>query len=99
MAPLDYKARISDTAVLKNDIKSLIILELNLEGLTPEDIDDQAPLFVEGLGLDSIDAMEIVILLEKYYDVKIKDEETGREVFKSVQTIASFIQQYQPAQE
>ena len=76
---------------LKFELKKQIIAELNLEDIKPEDIEDDAPLFVEGLGLDSIDALELVVLLEKFHGVKISDEETGRRVLSSVQTMADFI--------
>ena len=63
---------------LKYQLKQQIIEELKLEDLKPEDIKDDAPLFGDGLGLDSIDALELVVLLEKYHGVKITDEETGK---------------------
>ena len=78
---------------LKYNLKKQIIEELNLEEMKPEDIVDEAPLFGEGLGLDSIDALELVVLLEKYYDIKITDEETGKKVLFSINTMAEFIQE------
>ena len=72
-------------------MKKQIIEELNLEDIQPDDIQDDTPLFVEGLGLDSIDALELVVLLEKYYGVKIKDAETGKEALYSIQTMANFV--------
>jgi acyl carrier protein len=80
-----------NTQELKYELKKQIISELNLEDLKPEDIDDDAPLFVEGLGLDSIDALELVVLLEKFHGVKITDEETGRKVLASVNAMAEFV--------
>ncbi len=74
-------------------LKSQIIEELNLEGIKPEDIQDEAPLFVEGLGLDSIDALELVVLMEKYYGVRIPDEIVGRKVLQSINTMAEYIQE------
>jgi len=76
---------------LKLELKKQIIQELNLQDIKPEDIADDAPLFVEGLGLDSIDALELVVLLEKYHGVKIMDEETGKKVLYSIDTMAAFI--------
>ena len=73
------------------DVKKLIIERLKLEEIAVNDIDTDAPLFGEGLGLDSIDALELVIGLEKEYGVSIPDAEVGREVFQSVRTIAQYI--------
>jgi acyl carrier protein len=79
------------TEDLKYQLKELIIEELNLEDMKPADIKDNAPLFGDGLGLDSIDALELVVLLEKYHGVKITDEETGKRVLASIDTMAEFI--------
>ena len=79
------------TEELMMDVKKLIIERLKLEEIAVEDIDTDAPLFGEGLGLDSIDALELVIGLEKEYGVSIPDAEVGREVFQSVRTIAHYI--------
>jgi acyl carrier protein len=76
---------------LKYELKKQIIEELKLEGIKPEDIQDDAPLIGDGLGLDSIDALELVVLLEKYHGVKIMDEEIGKKVLASVTTMADFI--------
>ena len=76
---------------LKYELKKQIIEELKLEDIKPEDILDDAPLIGDGLGLDSIDALELVVLLEKYHGVKIMDEEVGRKVLASVTTMAEFI--------
>ena len=77
---------------LIEEIKVQIISALNLEEMTPADIDDNAPLFGdEGLGLDSIDALELIVLLEKKYGIKLKDPNKGKEVFKSVNVMAQFI--------
>lgn len=80
---------------LKLTLKQQIITELNLQDIKPEDIDDDAPLFVEGLGLDSIDALELVLILEKYHGVKIGDESIGRQVLYSISTMADYIQSKQ----
>jgi acyl carrier protein len=80
---------------LKDKLKQEIIEVLNLEDVKPEDIDNEAPLFGDGLGLDSIDALELIVLLEKNYGIKIEDPKDGRKVFYSVNTMAEFIQQHQ----
>ena len=74
-----------------HELKSKIIEALKLQDVTPEQIDDDAPLFGTGLGLDSIDALELVVLLEKEYGIVIKDIEEGRPAFRSVRTLADFI--------
>jgi len=79
------------TQDLKNELKRQIIEELNLEDMKPGDIQDDAPLFGDGLGLDSIDALELVVLMEKYHGVKITDEEVGKRVLASINTMAEFI--------
>ena len=78
-------------AELIEKLKSEIIEALNLEDLEPEDIDKDAPLFGEGLGLDSIDALELIVLLEKNYGIKLEDPKDGKKVFYSVQTMADYI--------
>ena len=74
------------------ELKNEIIRVLNLEGVKPEDIADDSMLFGEGLGLDSIDALELIVLLEKNYGIKLKDPAQGKEIFKSVRTMAEFVQ-------
>jgi acyl carrier protein len=76
-------------------LKKEIIEELNVENITPEEIDSEAPLFGEGLGLDSIDALELVVLLDKNYGVKIQASKEGREIFRSVKTVAEYILEHQ----
>ena len=76
---------------LINELKTKIIEALKLDGLKPEDIDNDAPLFREGLGLDSIDALELMLLLEKNYGIRLKNPADGKEVFKSVRTMAEYI--------
>ena len=73
------------------ELKRLIINTLKLEDVTPEDIADDAPLFGEGLGLDSIDALELVVSLEKTYGVFIPDSEVGKKIFRSVNALAEFV--------
>lgn len=73
-------------------LKAQLIEALNLEEITPEDIDPEAPLFGDdGLGLDSIDALEIILLLDKDYGIKLKNPAEGKQVFYSVKTMADYI--------
>jgi acyl carrier protein len=72
-------------------IKQLIIQRLKLADMTPEMIENDAPLFGEGLGLDSIDALELVLGLEKEFGVIIPDAEVGKKVFQSVRTVAQYV--------
>ena len=84
--------------VSTNELKAKIIESLNLQDVTPEQIDDDAPLFGPGgLELDSIDALELVVMLEKNYGIVIKDMEEGRPAFRSVRTLAEFIEVKRPA--
>jgi acyl carrier protein len=78
---------------LKTTLKQQIIDSLNLQGMKPEEIDDNAPLFGEGLGLDSIDSLELMVLLERNYGIKIEDAREGRKILTSVQTMSDYIQQ------
>lgn len=73
-------------------LKQEIIEVLNLEDVQPDDIDNDAPLFGEGLGLDSIDALELIVLMEKNYGIKLQDPARGKEIFKSVNVMADYIQ-------
>jgi acyl carrier protein len=75
----------------KEKLKKILVEDLNLEELTPEDIQDDAPLFGEGLGLDSLDAVELVVLVQKHFGLEIKDMEEGRAAFQSVKALASYI--------
>jgi acyl carrier protein len=78
---------------IKESLKKILIEELNLEDLTPEEIEDDAPLFGEGLGLDSLDAVELVVLLEKHFGVMVKNLDEGRAAFQSINTLVSFIEE------
>ena len=73
------------------ELKNEIIKALNLEELTAEEIDENAPLFGEGLGLDSIDALELIVLLEKKYGIRLNDPAQGKEVFRSVAVMADYV--------
>ncbi|HEY8934661.1 MAG TPA: phosphopantetheine-binding protein [Cyclobacteriaceae bacterium] len=82
---------------LMTDLKTKIIEALNLKHLKPEDIGDDQPLFVDGLGLDSIDALELIVLMQEHYNIKIADPEQGPKIFKSVKTMAEYITSHQAA--
>ena len=77
---------------LIEQLKAQIIEALNFEDMTPADIDTDAPLFGEGLGLDSIDALELIMLMDREYGIKLADPKTGKEIFQSVRTMAEYIQ-------
>jgi len=79
------------------ELKAKIIESLKLQDITPDKIADDAPLFGEGLGLDSIDALELVVMLEKNYGIVIKDIEEGRPAFRSARALADFINARRPA--
>jgi acyl carrier protein len=79
------------------DLKKQIVEELNLKHLKPEEIGDDMPLFVDGLGLDSIDALELIVLMQQYYNIKIADPEQGPKIFRSVKTMAEYIKAHQTA--
>ena len=77
---------------LEADLKKLIVEALVLEDIAPEEIETDAPLFVEGLGLDSIDALELAMALEERYGVKIEDDpDENRRIFASVRSLADFV--------
>jgi len=78
---------------LVQKLKEEIINALNLSEMKPENIDEKAPLFVDGLGLDSIDALELTVLLEKKYGLKIQTSEEGKKVLYSVRSMAEFIRE------
>ncbi|MBU0483421.1 MAG: acyl carrier protein [Proteobacteria bacterium] len=76
---------------LKKQIKEMVVRDLKLQGVDPAKIDDNTPLFEEGLGLDSLDAVELVVLVQKHFDVQIDDMDEGQAAFKSINTLAEFI--------
>jgi len=77
------------------DLKKQIITQLNLQDIQPEDIGDDQPLFIEGLGLDSIDALELIVLLQQSYKIKLSNADEGPKVFRSVKTMAEYITAHQ----
>jgi acyl carrier protein len=78
-----------DELILK--LKEQVIERLNLKDLKPGDIGDDQPLFVEGIGLDSIDALELIVLLQQEYNIKLSNAEDGPRVFHSIRTMADYI--------
>ena len=81
---------------LRENLKEQIIEQLNLEDIKPEDITNEGDLFGDnGLGLDSIDALEFIVLLESKYNIKISDPQEGKEIFQSIDTLASYIENNQ----
>jgi len=83
-----------ETTELKEKLKKQIIQFLNLTDLTPEDIKDDEPLFGDGLGLDSIDSLELIVLLKKEYGITIKDPREGRKVLVDVNSMAAYIEEH-----
>jgi acyl carrier protein len=82
----------NDTELL-DQLKGEIIEQLNLEDVKKEDINDDAPLFGSGLGLDSIDALELIVLLEKNYGIKVANPAEGKKIFQSVRTLGNYIRE------
>lgn len=81
-----------DLSALKIQLKELLVSQLALVNIRPEDIADDTPLFGEGLGLDSLDAVEIVVMLQRHYGITMADSTLGRQVFQSINTLADYIQ-------
>lgn len=76
---------------IRTSLKELMIKELNLVGKTPEDIDDKAPLFGEGLGLDSLDALQLAMCVEEHFGVKVPEGQEARSIFASVDALVAHI--------
>ena len=76
-------------------LKVQIVEQLNLEDMEPDEIDEDEPLFGDGLGLDSIDALELIVLLEKEYGIRIENPKDGQKIFYSVRSLAKFISNHQ----
>ena len=85
------------TMDIKVDLKKYLVEDLHLEDVSPQEIKDEAPLFGEGLGLDSLDAVELVVLLQKRFEVTVKDMEEAKEAFASINALADFIAARRPA--
>ncbi len=82
MAPDDIRSR----------LKHLVVDTLHLDGLAPDSIADDSPLFGEGLGLDSVDALELVVALEKEFQIRIQSHEVGKDAFASISALAAFVE-------
>lgn len=76
---------------LRQELKEKIIEQLNLEEFTVSDIGDDDALFGDGLGLDSIDALELIVMLDKDYSIQLTDPKEGKEIFKSIAVLANYI--------
>ena len=85
-----------DRAALKQRLKELLVEGLRLDEVRPGDIRDSEPIFGEGLGLDSIDALELAVIVEEAFDVSIPDEEVGKVAFASIDALADFVLANQP---
>lgn len=81
---------------LTRELRQELIKQLNLEDMLPESFDENTPLFGEGLGLDSIDSLELVVLMDRNYGIKLKDPKEGRNVFYSIRTMAEYIHTNRP---
>ena len=80
-----------DLNQIKKTLKELVVRDLSLEDISPEEIKDNEPLFGEGLGLDSLDAVEIVVILQRNFGLDVKDMENRKDIFQSIDTLAKYI--------
>ena len=83
-----------ETTALKEEVKTKMIEFLNLSPMTPSEIKDDAPLFGEGLGLDSIDSLELIVMLKREYGIEIQDPKEGRKILVNIDTMADYIQKH-----
>ena len=93
---LERGSKTLDRAALKQQLKKLLVEGLRLDEVRPDDIRDGEPIFGEGLGLDSIDALELAVIVEEAFDVSIPDEEVGKVAFASIDALADFVLANQP---
>ncbi len=75
----------------KKQLKEILVNDLKIQGINPEDISDTEPLFGEGLELDSLDAVELVVLIQKHFNIQIADMEEGQKAFESINSLAQYI--------
>ena len=80
-----------DRNEIKRSLKNLLVDGLRLQDVRPEDIEDGAPIFVDGLGLDSVDALELVVLVEERYNIQIPDEDVGKRAFASIDALTDYV--------
>lgn len=85
---MDKEAKLAE---IREKLKVLLVDQLSLEDVTPDEIEDDSELFGEGLGLDSLDAVEIVVMLQRNFSLEVKDMEKNREVFRTVSTLADYV--------
>lgn len=89
--------RKDELQAIRKTLKEQLIEQLSLEDITPEEIGDDMPLFGEGLALDSLDAVEIIVLLKRNFGVEVEDAQQSREIFRTVNTLAEYIWQNKDA--
>ena len=85
---MDKEAKLAE---IREKLKVLLVDQLSLDDVTPEEIEDDSELFGEGLGLDSLDAVEIVVMLQRNFNLEVKDMEKNREVFRTISTLADYV--------
>lgn len=85
------KGEAQELAQIREDLKEMLVRDLSLEDIRPEDIKDDEILFAEGLGLDSLDAVEIIVLLQRNFGLNVKDVKEGKEILYSIDTLAKYI--------